>query len=87
MVQPQATGMSRFWRAAGRTPDPNADTQRLLPAYKYLPHVFGASAWSTMEQVDLQRAVLTVTQVRLALPLNVSLQLVVPTTTESPCIG
>ena len=65
MVQPHATGTSRFWRAAGRAPDPNADTRRLLPAYKYLPHVFGANAWSPTEQADLQQAVLTVAQVKM----------------------
>lgn len=65
MVLPQATGSSRFWRAAGRTPEPNVDAVRLLPAYNYLPHVFGANNWSPAEQGDLQRAVLTVAQVRL----------------------
>lgn len=69
MVLPQATGSSRFWRAAGRTPEPNADAVRLLPAYNYLPHVFGASNWSPAEQGDLQRAVLTVAQVQL-MPMN-----------------
>ena len=66
MVLPQATGSSRFWRAAGRTPEPNADAVRLLPAYNYLPHVFGANNWSPAEQGDLQRAVLTVAQVHVA---------------------
>jgi hypothetical protein len=65
MVLPQATGSSRFWRAAGRTPEPNADSVRLLPAYNYLPHVFGANNWSPAEQGDLQRAVLTVAQVQM----------------------
>jgi hypothetical protein len=63
MVLPQATGASRFWRTAGRTPEPNADSVRLLPAYNYLPHVYGANNWSPAEQGDLQRAVLTVVQV------------------------
>ena len=65
MVLPQATGASRFWRAAGRTPEPNADAVRLLPAYNYLPHVFGANNWSPAEQRELQQAVLTVAQVHL----------------------
>lgn len=64
MVQPKATGASRFWQVAGRGPEPNVDTQRLLPAYKYLPHAFGTSGWSDAEQSDLQKAVLTVVQVQ-----------------------
>lgn len=65
-MQAKATGASRFWQVAGRAPDPNVDTQRLLPAYAYLPHAFCAAAWSDAEQGDLQKAVLTVAQVHLS---------------------
>lgn len=63
-VQTQATGASRFWSVAGRSPEPNVDTSNLLSAYQYLPHTFGTSAWADAESRALEQAVLTVVQAR-----------------------
>ena len=61
-MQAEVTGKSRFWSVANAHPEPNADTKRLLDAYKYLPHTFTSHAWTAGETRALEGAVLQVVQ-------------------------
>jgi len=49
--------VSRFWRARGRAPAPNADALRLAPAFGLAPHAFARPAWGDADDAALAAAV------------------------------
>ena len=59
----QATGVSRFWTANGKHPEPNSDTLNMLEAYQYLPFTFSTSSWEGPDSEALRREVVAVVQV------------------------
>ena len=56
-------GPSRFWVAGRRVPEPNQDTVKVAPAFRFLPHSFTESAWQQEEHERLRDSILQAVKV------------------------
>lgn len=61
-----ALGLVSFWRKDHAQPEPNADTELLLPVYALMPHNYRRSEWSPEDCKQLQEHVLEEVQVHIS---------------------